>query len=670
MLRIMTRHLTHLADEQGAVVVTFAVFAPVAILLAVLAIDTGNWFVHSRHLQLQADAGALATAQAFETCFTSPTAANSAITAAAEQYSGMAGSPLYNRQINDNAYRQPSPEVHEQINKKTFYGQSSPVDSTAVEQPPCEAEMVDLKLTQTNLPWYWHLASVANINAHARVEILQTNTARGIEPLAVSETNPVAAAAYFVDEDNNDAILAQTPLTKQVVNGEGQDVWSSTPLSVTINHPHIGVVIALSGKVGDTTCGHALVLCFDNTAATGPSLLHIQGWGSGGVGSYKAPIAREVTLQPGTCSDPYFAANGAGCSIGVTAKINLGATPNPPGVKVSAVVGGKAFAMAYSTTNQTWSIAATPGIKLPNEGANQVDLEVTCNKNTAGSPCAAENKPPPVIVKNVQRAYAAGEGSGSIRGAWVSEPGAGEPVPGSLDADSYEMCSTCKHKLAVTVDVAGSLAVAAGYADTLRHLRFEGEQGVRAGCPPSEQPEQSAKNYETHLAQGCPGTYIINTSDPGCTANASPYDCLKIGLTGKDTGPTKKGIDRRIVEEPPAGTKFYCENNWKNNNNGGVPIIPIEVPNADSRLIQVFISPYGSVDAEGKSLLGNEEIPIQNFAAFYVTGFPGDPCASDPHTGNAEVVGHFVKYINPEAVGGEGKCVANSLGECVAVLTR
>jgi hypothetical protein len=657
----MKGHLSHLADEQGAVVVTFAVFAPVAIILAVLAIDTSNWFVHSRHLQLQADAGALATALAFQTCFTNTTAANSAITAAAEQYSGMAGSPLYNKQINGPG----SPNVHELINSKTFYGQPSPVDSTAVEQPPCQAEMVDLKLTQTNLPWYWRLANVANINAHARVEILQTSSARGMEPLAVAETDPLAAAAYFVDEDNNDAILAKTPLTKQTVNGEGQEVWSSTPLSVTINHPHIGVVIALSGTAGDTTCGHALVLCFDETTTTGPSLLHIQGWQSGGVGSYAAPIAREVKLQPGTCSDPYFAANGAGCSIGVTAKINLGATPNPPGVKVSAVVAGKAAAMTYSTATQTWSVAATPGIKLSQEGANQVDLEVTCNKNTAGSPCAGQNVKP-VTVKDVQRSYAAGEASGSIKGAWVSEPGAPEPIPGSLDAASYEMCATCTHKLAVTVDIAGSLAVAAGYSDALRHLRFEGEQGVRAGCPPSEQPEQSGKNYETHLAKGCPGTYIINTSDPGCTANASPYDCLKIGLTGKDTGPTRKGIDRRIQSETPAGTRFYCENNWKNNNGGGVPIIPGD----DSRIIQVFITPYGSVDAQGQSLLGNEEIPIQNFATFYVTGFPGDTCGSDPKTGNAEVVGHFIKYINPLDVGGEGKCVANSLGECVAVLTR
>ena len=132
MLRSMIRHLTHPADERGAIIVVFAVFAPVAIILAVLAIDSGNWFVHSRHLQLEADAGTLAAATAFQACFTSPEAANSSIRAAAEQYSGFSGSPLYNQQNSGPG----APAVHELINSKTFYNRPSPVDGTAVEKPP------------------------------------------------------------------------------------------------------------------------------------------------------------------------------------------------------------------------------------------------------------------------------------------------------------------------------------------------------------------------------------------------------------------------------------------------------------------------------------------------------------------------------------------------------
>lgn len=651
-------------QEGGAVLVMVAVFAPVAILLAGFAIDTGNWWVHKRHLQVQADAAALAAAQGFQPCN------DTSIYKLAGQYGGVKSvrvpggatvaseTPEYNVPTGG--------PVHELINSQTFYEQPAPVDSSASTAAPCTGEMVDVKLTETGQPWWLralsHVASF-NVNAHARVEIRQVKVAKGLEPLAVAETAPVAAAAYFVNEDTG-AILKKVPMTKSGTNNAGQDVWSSPAEAVTINQPHTGVVIALSGNASDTKCGDAYVKCFDQSA-TGPSLLHIQGWSSAGsgTGSYKAPIEREVTLQSSSCTDGYFAPSGKGCSIGVTAKVDLGPTPNPAGVKVSAIVGGGTpVAMTYNATTQAWNASS---VIVPKQGSNRVDLRVTCEPKAANSVCAAEKGTPTKTLEDVQRAYTAGEGSEPITAAWVYEPGKTEPVPGSLDAESYERCATCTHKLAVTINVAGSLGNAASFTDPVRSLRFEGEQGVRAGCPPTEGP--SGSQYRKHLEEGCPGAYRINTGDPNCTVNTSPYECLVIGLTGKDTGPTKQGVDSRIEEHPPADTRFYCANSWQNNNGGGVPIIPTN----DSRLIQVFIIPYGTVDSEGRSLLGNEEVPIQDFAEFYVTGFPGDRCKGDPSTGNAEIVGHFVKYVNT-AGGDEGgeKCVANSLGECVAVLTR
>src|SRR6476469_7139103 len=53
-------------DEGGAVVVFFALFAPGAVLLLSFVIDSGAWFDHARHLQLQADAAALAAAEGFQ----------------------------------------------------------------------------------------------------------------------------------------------------------------------------------------------------------------------------------------------------------------------------------------------------------------------------------------------------------------------------------------------------------------------------------------------------------------------------------------------------------------------------------------------------------------------------------------------------------------------------
>lgn len=667
-----SRILALAADDRGAVLVMFAVFAPIAILFAALAIDASNWFLHKRHLQVQADAGVFAAAHEFQPCI------DSKIYAAAGQYGGASSvatpsgsvtstSPLYNTQIAGTSQS----DIHEIVNSKTYYNQSSPVDSTAQTTKPCEALMIDVKMTETNLPWYWRaFSSVPYINAHARIEIRQETTATKVEPLAVAETAPLEAAAYFVDEDNNNAILKKAVLSNLGPNSEGQDVWSnpSAPLELAINHPHIGVVIALSGNKGDTACGDPNVECFGRKTAnekasltSAEPLLHIAGYSKAGSGTLTVPLAREVTLSspvPNTCTDGYFSNAAGSCSFTVAAKLDYGSAITK-GVSVTPIVGGKTSAtpLTFNTTSKLWTGTAT----LPaGTGSNEVSLLVKC-KQEATSPCPA--KATEATTKNVHRIYAANSArADSIKGAWISEVG-GLPQ----DANSYEVCeaqngNSCTHKLVVTVDVAGSLANATGFADPLHQLKFEGNHGVIVGCPPTTAGE-SASEYRDHLKNGCPGSYKINTADPNCTGTTEPFDCLKVGTNGKKTG-ALKGIEERIEAKP--GTHFYCANNWKDNNSGGVPVIPKD----DSRIVEVFIMPYGSVNEAGQALLPSGQVPIQDFAAFYVTGFPGDNCASDPKTGNAEVVGHFIKYVNTVNNGGGQKCVLNSLGTCVVVLTR
>ncbi len=656
-------------EQRGAVLVFFALFAPVAVLFLSFVVDVGDWFDHARHLQLQADAGALAAAQGFQPCN------DTTIYSAAGQYSGAASvttptgetvtstSPLYNTQLGGTTQA----NIHELINSPTYYEQPSPVDSTVKPTNPCAAEMVDVKVTETNLPWYLRLLSLGapRANAHARVEILQETSGEGFEPLAVAQSAPVAAKAYFVNEDKGNEVLASALLTQTSTNAQGQGVWSnSEPVSVAIDKTntttaHIGVMVALSGSAGHTKCGETYVQCFDETS--GP-LMHVAGYSNEGKGTFEAPLARQVTLSPLTCSDGYFSTSTESCTFTVSAKLDYGSA-STKGVTVTPIVNGtqEKEALAYNSETGLWTGAA----KLASaSGSNEVSLLVRCDPKAKESACASEAKSTKATIADVQRIYSANweHNSGTIAGAWIWEAGGL-----AQDADAFEVCETadansCTHRLTVTIDVGGNLEVAAGYSDPLRQLRFEGEQGVRAGCPPPASP--SGSEYREKLEQGCPGTYAINTTDPECAVNTSPYQCLTVGLPGKDVGPTRQGIDERIENRP--GTKFYCENNWRNNNNGGVPIIPSD----DSRIVQLFIIPYGTINAEGRSTLGREEVPIQNFAAFYVTGFSGDKCKSDPSPGKAEIVGHFIKYVNPLGVSGEGKCVASSLGECVAVLTR
>lgn len=659
-------------EQRGAVLVFFALFAPVAILFLSLVVDVGDWFDHARHLQLQADAGALAAAESFQPC------SDTSIYSSAGQYAGALSvttptgeavastSPLYNDQIGGTSQA----NIHELINSPTYYEQPSPVDSSVNATNPCSADMVDVKLTETNLPWYFNLLGLGppRANAHARVEILQETSGKGFEPLAVTEPAPVAAEAYFVNEDKGNEVLASVPLTQTSTNAQGQGVWSNNePKSLAIDRTnattaHIGLVVALSGDAAHTKCGDAYVQCFDETS-TGP-LLHIAGYSNEGKGTFAAPLAHRVTLSPATCSDGYFSTSTATCTFTISAKLDYGSA-STKGVTVTPIVKGtqEKAALTYNSETGLWTGTAN---LTPESGSNEVSLLVQCEPKAPESACAKESKATKATIVDVHRIYASSweKSSGTIVGAWV-----GESEGQSQDANSFEVCETadensCIHKLTVTIDVGSSIQAASGYSDPLHQLRFEGEQGVRVGCPPGVTNEQSGSEYSTNLKQGCPGTYAINTADPECAVNNEPYECLSVGLFGKDVGPTVQGIDEYI--ENRAGKKFYCANEWTNNNNGGIP----KIPSDDSRVVPLFIIPYGAINSEGKSTLGREEVPIQNFAAFYVTGFSGDKCASDPKVGKAEIVGHFIKYVNPLGIGGEGKCVASSLGECVAVLTR
>ena len=55
-------------DERGALTVLFALLLPVILILGVVVVDVGNWWVHRRHLQTLVDAGALAAAPKFVGC--------------------------------------------------------------------------------------------------------------------------------------------------------------------------------------------------------------------------------------------------------------------------------------------------------------------------------------------------------------------------------------------------------------------------------------------------------------------------------------------------------------------------------------------------------------------------------------------------------------------------
>ena len=283
-----------------------AVWLPVLAVMLTFVVDVGNWFVHKRHLQMQADAAALAGAQDF-----GRVPGPRPITRRWPQYGG----DTYNAQIGGTpaGARAPADQQQDVL-------QPAGESRRHHEGSPCAAGMLDVKLTEIDLPWFFPsffsalLAEVAvHQRAGARVGQSGRHAASGALPVGVPDTNPKAAHATFINEATG-AVLGSTDLVKAGTSN-GLAVWDNAgaPLPVTFDAAtadSIGVVIALGGLTS-TTCGQPLVTCYDagrSAAAGGAAVaghrprarLVRRGHGA----QPTDPILRGVTLVPGSCVGP------------------------------------------------------------------------------------------------------------------------------------------------------------------------------------------------------------------------------------------------------------------------------------------------------------------------------------------------------------------------------
>ncbi len=652
----LRRHDTraHSPGERGSILVLVAIALPVLVLFASLVVDVGNWFEHKRHLQLQADAAALAAAREF-----GAPCVNQAILDEAAAYSG----GTYNAQIGGTA----AADVHMLVNSSTFFDQSSPVDDTVVTGAPCSAKMVDVKMTETDLPWYFRVAQVPFINTHARVSIFQADTLAGSLPIGVPDVNPGSARIIFVDESNSPpTVLGSRNLTK-TGTANGLNIWDNTgsPLPVTVNTSHIGVRVALGGATS-ATCGDPLVECYDLGSANG--ILHAQGWsGAGSAAGTSPPLERSVTLFNGTCTDAYFVATSSSCTIGVRAKVDFGvADPSTLGAHLTAVVGGNNYPLTYDSPSATWQspasipIAAGAGpvnVRLDWEetiGQVQIGSKLEDCKTGNGNKCTG-------TFGTVQRTFGAGSRSGPVKLAQIWENGA-------FGANSFERCSAvqtqCTHDLVVKIGLEGSLSTDSEADDPTVALRVAGgSQNQSIDC------DNNLSNLKEELANGCGPTYKKNTGTacPGTASSlwgtSQPWQCAAI-QTGGAVNQVAAGLNARVMgnDKPSSCTS---PNRWPVINDG------------DPRILQVFLTPFGSFSGSGSAV-----VPVTGFATFYLTGWTGqgggfdNPCQGNgddpvPNNDAGLIVGHFIKYVDTLGGGGGTQpCDLDALGTCVGVLTR
>jgi Putative Flp pilus-assembly TadE/G-like len=666
-------------EERGATLVIFALWLPVLALMATFVLDVGNWFEHKRHLQMQADAGALAAGGQFNSCFGGG-AGSTTVSNAARQYGGdpsYAGGTTYNAQIGGTN----KGAVSLLINSKTYPDPRSgdPGPDDTVEQPPCTAKMVDVKLTESNLPLFFGLFKsacglfVCRIHSHARVQAFAETTRNGTLPVAVPDPGLVTAAAVDYLNEDTGAVLATKALTR--VTGSNPPQWTNSgdPAAVDMaGVSHLGIRVKLSGATpapATITCGQPLNQCYDlGTAdATGlPSngVLFVHGYPAAGytTGAAGEPKVRGVTLFTGggtPCSDPYFFSIVSGtCGLGVQADVAFPAVSSKN--TVCATITG---AFGYTETNQlrntsgnTWATTGSGQFKFFGPDAQEGPLSVTLswgNNGGGGNACINGTWNGYVF----QRSFAATDPrSGPISGAWLKESPSGASSTYSYQNDG----AGTTHSLWVGLQLQPALTDAIGVASPPVYLRVLGSQNQSIDCDPGY------PNIRTELANGCRPTYTINTSGSCPTYNAlwgtpQPWSCVKT-QTGGSVGQVTQGMEDRLM---PGGV--CAPNNWSS--------FPNLSP-SDPRLIPVILTPFGSFGGSG-----NDIVPVTGFSEFYITGWaknsgsakaqpdcPGDDAPPD----KGYIVGHFVKYIDTLNSGGGGtsSCDFNAFGNCVAVLTK
>lgn len=678
------------------------------VLIAAFVVDAANFYSHKRHLQLQADAAALAGAHNL----TAAGCSNSVIDSGARSYGGSDspdGSLIRQQPYNDQLGGTPTKKVHVLVNSTTYWNGSDTSWNSGdprADGSPCSTGYVDIKATESNLPWFFGFGGfVQKINAHARVSLVQEATSNGSLPIAVPNPLPVSAAAIFINEATG-AVLATQAFT-HVGPAGSLDMWQTTAGSVTFPGTASGVVIALSGRqtlqlTGLTLaqiCSQQLTDCYDSSAdPPNIGLSFIRGYSVSGSGTQpNPPKLRSVELFGAGCS-AYFAKGT--CTYDLVARIDAGAALP----KANQVYGANGVTLTSGTDPNCAFLAGSDlcwhgTLTLPaNAGPTPIEItweETTGQVQIAGKleTCTDKNGNKCKDTFGIsQRAYGARDtSSGPIQLLKVFNCD-GDASCATSDRQSYQTGST--HTLMVAMGIAGTLRNATSVSEPDVQLRIVSQSGQSLDC------DNQYTNLKQELAYGCRPSYVPNAGSPDCStigtsalwSSAQPWSCVAVS-TGRQPNDVAAGLNNRFFGDEKApvsacrglGTLGY--NNWSMFDPNYVPTGPSDprgqdgFPNGDPRILNAFLTTYGAFShVSGTS----GSVPVTGFGHFYVTGYTGNPPGGGgfrpPCYGNGDavvpggdsglIVGHFIRYV--DTLGGDGTlpCDPASINACVIVMTK
>jgi hypothetical protein len=644
----LRRASTAARREEGGVLVLWAILTPGMIFLFLLVVDVGNWYVHKRHLQMQADAAALAGGAHFGDCFspdgTTAAGANLAIKNAATAYAGN-GASTYNFQVGGGSSR-----VTTLFNSKTF-ARGTYVDPDVDVGDACQTPhlMFDVKQTEADVPYV--LAGLVNalvpgattvvpaINARARVQLKKATILQGSLPLAVPDVDPKHVTVTYVDESAGGALLAGPfELTKGAAAG-GLNYWTGSASVSIPADKNVGVRIGLGGQ--SATCaaangtGGVGFVCYEYEDF-GIGLASIRGVGAAGTPEKPTPRVW-VTTTCAPSGGPFFSPENAApattCSAFVHAVMES-ATPILAGgiQSFEAELNGGGLNKVSAAMTNTGAEWTSDAFNVPAEGG-PVAVKLTWKyKDSKGKATTS-------VYDQVQRVYAGvEETSGPIKELALTTSTGTSGAPYALSAGT--------HTIGVTVGLEGSLDLSEITKTVM--LRLTGGSRTSAvRCDGS-----GANEFRDAIVYGCKTPYQLNKAGycPDPAPPAGPATCVET-QPGTDAGPTQQALDERFKACPA--------NNW--------PQFDVA---SDPRVVKLMLTDFSALGGSGLS-----QVPITNFAAFYITGWTGSKCANnDPPpqvVKKGGIWGHFIKYIAPDPFsdGTEG-CDPTAVTPCIVALVK
>jgi Flp pilus assembly protein TadG len=649
-----------LRDERGAYSVFIALLIPGLIVFIYVVVNTGNFWVHQRHLQVQADAAALAGGGAFQITNCNQTA----IETEARRFSGEL---VYNRQVGDRPTAlDPLPNNPCQLNAQGKYLIDATVRETSTSPLISFAGALGLPLAKS-----------------AAVEINQIEELKGTLPLVLRDVR--------VDR-------VGLPGFGSSVKPNGSGV-ASLSVSFDGSKPTVDIPVSLYFKDDAAlTCASDNVDCYATDAGTSP-VIHLQGFlpQTTAVTTNSPPALRKVTVQKGAgCANRdtgYFAT--PGCTLTVFADIDWvnevdNATPSPDKEADVAVNGS---AMAYDITTSMWkaSLTAPTGME---------DLTITWEQQAGrvkptgqAQDCANTNQRrctgvfrggqllgTTTMIGNTTESALTTTPVHAVFGHTVDNIGLIEFADVSdsavtSGANTYIQCTTtCTKTLTVSIGTPPP----PGLGDEIEltpsgdPLGSSSNRGYLA-CEPDNGGGTS--QFRTTLAVGCNKTFGIHGSGPcpgysDIESQVEPWTCVAT-KPGNPESSLESGISARIAAPNPAtaASNFNPSTGECAANPNRYPTYP----STDRRIVAVYLATNPTGEA------GRKTFPIRDFAHIYVTGWAGNkdggPCVGIGGTLAAKagtVRGYLIKYVGPNdgSAYGTQTCLAADLGGCVPVLTR